>query len=98
MHYYIDYRSLSDTDAKAKAISDIKDWLGEERYLAITKGCREAIDENGQPEVLTFRQWRMAMFLSGIEGYPLKVWYNEIWPGQPTNDNSDLVTVVRETV
>ncbi len=54
--------------------------MGEERYNKITQGCKTATDENGNPETMTWPQWRMAMFLSGVEGYPLKVWYNEIWP------------------
>ena len=92
-HYIINYAGLSEQEAHDKAIADIKDWLGEDRYLKITEGCKTAVDIDGNPSVLTWRQWRYAMFLSGIEGYPLKVWYKEIWPNGDTSDESDLVEV-----
>ena len=92
-HYTISYKDMPETEAHQKALADIKDWLGEDRFLKITKGCREAVDPDGNPEILTFPQWRMAMFLSGIEGYPLKAWYKEIWPNMPIEDDSDITSV-----
>ena len=72
-HYDIDYASLSGKEKMAKAIADIRDWLGNARFEEIDALFRQL------PEPMPYREFTVALTLSGIAGYPLTAWHSSIW-------------------
>lgn len=75
------YRGLSDAEAESAAIKDIKEYLGEERFNAVTVLLVEDCKENGEPIPLE-RFAQGCSLLMGIEGYPVKVWYELVFGKQ----------------
>lgn len=73
-HYNVSYEGLSDIEKHNKAIQDIKDYLGEEKFEQLTKQCKEEYPD------LTLEQFRMSVSFAGVQGYPVKAWYNYIYP------------------
>lgn len=74
-HYTINYSNCIDEVAKHnKALADIKDFLGEERFNNLTEMFKVHWSE--QPELGHFQL--MCAFV-GVQGYPVKAWYNYIW-------------------
>lgn len=75
MHYDICYSHLDhDPIAKHnKAIQDIKDYLGEDRFNKLTQCVQN------EPEQYTFDQFRLAVSFAGIQGYPVRAWYNYVY-------------------
>jgi hypothetical protein len=73
MHYSIDYSGLTNVEAHNQAISDIKEYVGDQRYIDLTNLSRA----NGQISLDTFR---MMISFAGVQGFPARAWYNEIWP------------------
>lgn len=73
MHYTIDYSKIENPVAKqAKAIKDIKDYIGVKRFKQICAAIHG-------DQSLT-REWfieSLAM-LVGIEGYPAEAWADEL--------------------
>jgi len=74
VHYTIDYAGMSPQDAHTKAIQDIKDYMGEERYTIMTKRLRL----ESPPGVGAFMH--IYAPFAGVQGYPARAWYDEIWP------------------
>lgn len=75
MHYSVDYSSFTDEVAKHNcAIQDIKEYLGEERFKNITQIAKD------QPEPFTLEQFTLAVSFAGVQGYPVKAWYNYCYP------------------
>lgn len=74
-HYTVDYSNLNnDPIAKHnKAIQDIKEYLGDERFKRITD-CMRTDCPN-----MTLEQFTMAASFAGVQGYPVKAWYNYIF-------------------
>jgi hypothetical protein len=73
-HYTRSYEGLTGQAKHDAAITDIIDYLGEERFDLITDLCRE--DKPTHPGLGWFM---IAVSLSGVEGYPVKAWYAHIW-------------------
>ena len=76
-HYDISYANLAPDAKRAQAIQDIKDYLGDERYNKMT----EIIHQDFQIP-LSLEKFRMALSMSGIQGYPVTAWHEVLWPGE----------------
>ena len=73
MHRTFDYNVIADeTKRKAKAISDIKDWIGPKKFVQITRDVKRC-----QPPMTGF-QFAMMCELGGIQGYPVRVWAEQV--------------------
>lgn len=70
-HYTVSYADLEPEAKQAKALADIKDYVGEVRFESITKLFLE------QPMV-TLEQFHLMVSFAGVQGYPAQVWFNEI--------------------
>lgn len=69
MHTTVDYRLILDeTKKKAKAISDIKNWLGPRKFTAQTRLVKRCVP------AMTLEQFVIMCDLGGIRGYPVFVW------------------------
>lgn len=77
MHQSIHYRQFK--DPYKQAIRDMRNWFGVKKYKDLTKG----FTEEGE---MTFTSFRAMCSLGGVEGYPVAVWYNEIWPEASKNN------------
>ena len=71
-HYTVNYEGLDKVTKHNKAIQDIKDYLGEDRFNQITELVRK--------DSYTLDQFRMAVSFAGVQGYPAKAWYNYCFP------------------
>ena len=74
MHYNIGYAGLTPQLAHNQSIQDIKDYLGEEKYELLTKQFREECPD------LSIEGFKMYVSLAGISGFPVRAWYNEVYP------------------
>ena len=75
-HYDISYVNLAPDAKRSQAIQDIKDYLGDDRYNELT----DLIHQHYQlPPNL--EKFRMAVSMSGIQGYPVVAWHEVLWPG-----------------
>ena len=72
-HYDVDYSNMTPQAKHLKAIDDIKDYMGEEKYKSLSK----AFKTEGP---LTMDEFEMYCSLAGIQGYPCLAWYNEVFP------------------
>lgn len=74
MHYDVDYSVFdNEVDKHNAAIEDIRDYLGGEKFATLTTEFR-AMGE------MTFGSFANYVSIAGISGYPVKAWYNHIWP------------------
>ncbi len=73
MHTTINYAGLTEDQKKTKAIEDIKDFRGAKWYDDMTELFRAG-------RKYTYEQFALAASIGGIQGYPVKVWYDIIWP------------------
>jgi len=71
-HYNVNYDGLAWDAKRAKALKDIKDWLGAKRYREATLAFRAI-----QPP--TRHGFALQVSLAGISGFPVNVWYEELW-------------------
>jgi len=78
MHYDIDYSTLSEEEKKKKAIEDIIEYMGEERFNTLTKSLKD------HPS-LTLDKFSMYVHIAGVQGYPVKVWYDYCFPEKVDN-------------
>lgn len=75
-HYTMSYAGLTDEVKSAKALQDIKDYLGEDKF--------EEVSETMRNEMIPYEQFVMAMsIMAGIQGYPVQAWYEHVY-GQGT--------------
>lgn len=71
MHTTTSYEGLSDIEKHNKAIEDVKEWFGPKF---------DWIVEEFRKKGLTLEQFTMYMSLGGVEGYPVKAFYNYVYP------------------
>lgn len=71
MKQTIDYTNLNEPAKRAKALDDIKFYLGD----GYDRICREL------KEVKHFESFAFALSFAGIQGYPVKALYNHIHGG-----------------
>jgi len=76
-HYDISYPNLAPDAKLAQAIQDIKDYIGDDRYNKLT----DLIHQSYQLP-LSIGEFRMALSMSGIQGYPVLAWHEVLWPGE----------------
>lgn len=73
MKYKVYYDKIADeTERRAKAIADIKGYLGVDRFKAIAKIVHK------EQAMTRMNFYPMLIMLAGIEGYPAKVWADEL--------------------
>lgn len=72
-HYDISYEGLDPIAKHNKAIQDIKDYLGNDRFDIVTESAK-----NMDPP-MTLNEFTVAMSFAGVQGYPVKAWYNYIY-------------------
>lgn len=71
-HYTMSYAGLTDVEKSAKALQDIKDYLGEDKFESTTEIMRN--------EMIPYEQFVMAMsVMAGIQGYPVQAWYEHVY-------------------
>jgi hypothetical protein len=71
-HYNVDYSGMDEVAKHNKAIEDIKEYMGEERFTKLTALLKE--------DSYTLSQFEMAVSFAGVQGYPAKAWYNYCFP------------------
>jgi len=75
-HYEIRYDSFADENAKRlSAMKDITEYLGADQFAKMNSLLTQAV---ASKEVETPLQFRRALFMLGIQGYPLKAWWDTI--------------------
>lgn len=70
--YTVSYEGLDDVTKHNQAIADVKEYLGEDRFSQLTELFRQ------QP--YTLDQFSLAVSFAGVQGYPVKAWYNHCYP------------------
>jgi len=73
MHYDIDYSGLSEKQAKAKALRDIKEYLGTRRFNKIEADLKASAP-------IKRASFVFMLGFAGIQGFPAHVWYERLWP------------------
>jgi len=73
MSHETDYSGMTPLVAHAAAVSDVKFWLGD-RYDEMTEKLRQ----EPQPSIGAFMN--IYAPFAGVQGYPARAWYHEIWP------------------
>lgn len=75
MHTEIDYSRYGEDDNELKryaAVRDLKNWYGAARFNKLHK----AFKAEGKME---YDQFAFMVGISGVTGYPVRVWYEMIW-------------------
>lgn len=62
----------SDAEKRAKAIEDVKSFLGEDRYNLLIEGCKGM-------GFIQFEAFRTMLCFAGVRGYPVKVLHEQIY-------------------
>lgn len=70
--YTIHYDGLSGDEKRAKAMEDIVNYLGDERFSKIDAKLRKY-------ESMELEQLRIMLSFAGVQGYPVRAWYESIW-------------------
>ena len=70
MHTTIDYSNKSSNHV----IDDLKDWFGEEKFASLSKLFQEEFKESPSSE-----HFSMLCSIAGVQGYPVRVWYEYLW-------------------
>ena len=69
MHRSFDYNIITDeSKRKAKAISDIKDWVGPRKFVKITRDVKRCVPP------MSADQFALMCDIGGIQGYPVRIW------------------------
>lgn len=78
MHYDISYQNKATTETRAKALSDIIDWLGEAKYQELNAVWRAEAAALGSP--VPYQRFAFLCAFAGLQGYPVTVWHDALWP------------------
>lgn len=73
-HYNIDYSELSETEKRKKAIQDIIDYVGQDKFNELNNLLVAYVKEKNP----TLDQFRMALFMFPVSGYPIEAWFETI--------------------
>jgi hypothetical protein len=71
-HYEKKYSGNDTAEDRTKALSDIMDWLGSERFHSVSAILKR---ETHMPA----EKFGFLCGLSGIEGYPVRAWYRHLY-------------------
>lgn len=75
MHFTINYSEYKDPAQKReKALDDIREWLGSEKFESITEAIRNSGEHVSRNKFTVH-----AAVLAGVTGYPAQAWYNYIY-------------------
>ena len=74
-HYDIHYSGRDTKKDRDRALSDCMDWFGPKKLKELIAEFRAEA-----PSGVSFRQFEMIMAIGGVQGYPVKVLYQHIWP------------------
>ncbi len=85
-HYDVDYSLLEGDAKREKALADLKEFWGEERYERFLNKCR-AITED-LPTIFGFR---LLLSFGGVEGYPVLALHEHLWPDRQDLRDKELV-------
>jgi hypothetical protein len=72
MSYTTDYTGLDPITAHNRAIRDIIDYMGQEKFDERTAELRK--------EQLTLEVFQLVVSFCGVRGYPAKAWFNYCYP------------------
>jgi hypothetical protein len=72
MHYEVNYAELSPAEKQEKAIADIKDFIGENRFHKLTEDFRTYGKIN-------IEQFGFLCSITGISGYPVEAWHTHVY-------------------
>ena len=76
-HYDVDYSKIEDPKAKRdKAIADIIDYLGQEKFDEVHPQFVALRQLNG--EEFTVKQLGFYLLMAGVQGYPVTAWHEKI--------------------
>lgn len=73
MHYNISYSGLSPQAAHDKAIADIREYMGTDKYETLTA-------QFAGREPMPLAAFELVVSFAGVQGFPVKAWYSECWP------------------
>ena len=73
MHYTVSYEGLSSQEKHDKALGDLKEYLGEDRFEQLTRELSRHPD-------LTLEQFEFYASFAGVQGYPVRAWYLHCFP------------------
>lgn len=76
MHYTRNYTELEGAAKTEAALNDIKEFLGVERF----EGLTATLKEFGEKQPLSKDRFAALVSISGVQGYPVMVWYNHCFP------------------
>jgi len=72
MHYNVDYAGLTGSAKADKAIEDIKNYLGAQRFNKLDKEFKLFMRTDDKK--LDFNYFRNMLNIGGISGYPVQAW------------------------
>ena len=76
MHQEINYSKIADEAVRrAKALNDIKAYLGEDTFNNVNNGAKHDRDNGGLSRKFFIASLEM---MAGIEGYPAEVWADDL--------------------
>lgn len=81
-HYDVDYSKLQEPEKSNKALADIKDYVGEERFNKITEALRAEL-RGGTQEPRSWDQFKLVMSFAGIQGFPCQPMYVWVYGEKP---------------
>lgn len=73
-HYTMDYSNMTPQQAYDKCISDIKDYLGEEKFEDISKQFRSEVPD------MSIETFAFYLEICGVQGFPVLAWYDHVYP------------------
>jgi hypothetical protein len=73
-HYEISYEELEEPAKHNKALQDIKDWLGEEKFHEVTGLLRADVALRDD-----YRRFSFLASFAGVRGYPAVAWHNHVF-------------------
>lgn len=72
-HRDIKYDRTDESKARRAALKDVISWLGYKKYRSLTWEFRKAAP-------MTVEQFGRYCWIAGIQGYPVNVWYDRVFP------------------
>lgn len=73
MKYTRDYSGMDSISKHKRAIRDIKQYLGGDRFNELTRDFQDVGS-------MSFESFSKYAWLAGIQGYPVKAWYELCFP------------------
>lgn len=77
-HYNVDYAGLEGEAKLNKALDDIKEYMGVDKFNSLST------DFKANAPDLTLEQFSLFTSLCGVQGYPIQAWYEYIYKRSAT--------------